>query len=35
VLFLEGTPLDGLETRCGGWGARRSFLFDISAFFGK
>jgi hypothetical protein len=35
LLFKDGTPFDGFETRCGGCGARRSFLFDISAFFGK
>jgi hypothetical protein len=35
LLFKDGTPFDGFETRCGGCGARRSFHFDISAFFGK
>jgi hypothetical protein len=35
LLFNEGRPFDGLETHCGGCGARRAFLFDISAFFGK
>jgi hypothetical protein len=35
LLFKEGRPFDGFETRCAGCGARRAFLFDISAFFGK
>ncbi len=35
LLFNEGRPFDGLQAQCAGCGARRSFLFDISAFFGK
>jgi hypothetical protein len=35
LLFKEGQPFDGFETRCSGCGAQRAFLFDISAFFGK
>jgi hypothetical protein len=35
LLFKEDRPFDALETHCAGCGARRAFLFDISAFFGK